>query len=105
MTWIAWKEPHVPDANPDPGGEFHRTCRYRNRGDWLRWPFDPVQDSGIENNETRHFEVESEMTGGTASGAIYAAGDDVRGADLLVTAIAVRREAAQARDSHLGLLP
>jgi glutamate synthase (NADPH/NADH) small chain len=51
------------------------------------------------------FEVESEETGVATLGGVYAAGDDVRGADLIVTAIAAGRKAAQAMDRYLRSLP
>ena len=51
------------------------------------------------------FEVESEQTGVATLGGVYAAGDDVRGADLIVTAIAAGRKAAQAMDRYLQSLP
>jgi NADPH-dependent glutamate synthase beta subunit-like oxidoreductase len=38
-------------------------------------------------------------------GGVYAAGDDVRGADLIVTAIAAGRKAAQAMDRYLRSRP
>ena len=51
------------------------------------------------------FEVESEQTGLATLGGVYAAGDDVRGADLIVTAIAAGRKAALAMDHYLRSLP
>jgi glutamate synthase (NADPH/NADH) small chain len=50
------------------------------------------------------FQVESESTGVATLGGVYAAGDDVRGPDLIVTAIAAGRKAAQAMDSYLRSL-
>jgi glutamate synthase (NADPH/NADH) small chain len=50
------------------------------------------------------FQVESELTGATTLQGVYAAGDDVRGADLVVTAIAAGRHAARAMDEYLRLL-
>jgi len=38
-------------------------------------------------------------------GGVYAAGDDVRGPDLIVTAIAAGRKAAQAMDDYLRAIP
>jgi glutamate synthase (NADPH/NADH) small chain len=46
--------------------------------------------------------VESEETGKTSREDIYAAGDNVRGADLVVTAVAAARSAA--RTIHRALL-
>jgi glutamate synthase (NADPH) small chain len=51
------------------------------------------------------FEVDSELTGRATVGGVYAAGDDVRGADLIVTAIAAGRHAARDMDSYLSSLP
>jgi glutamate synthase (NADPH/NADH) small chain len=50
------------------------------------------------------FEVESEATGVATLGGVYAAGDDVRGPDLIVTALAAGRKAAQAMDNYLRSL-
>ncbi len=47
------------------------------------------------------FKVETEFTGATNIPGLYAAGDDVRGADLVVTAIAAARHAARAMDAYL----
>lgn len=47
------------------------------------------------------FQVETELTGSTTMDAVYAAGDDVRGADLVVTAVAAGRHAARAMDDFL----
>lgn len=47
------------------------------------------------------FKVETEFTGATNLPGLYAAGDDVRGADLVVTAIAAARHAARAMDHYL----
>jgi NADPH-dependent glutamate synthase beta subunit-like oxidoreductase len=45
--------------------------------------------------------VESEETGRTSHPGIFAAGDNVRGADLVVTAIGAARKAAVAMDEYL----
>ena len=45
--------------------------------------------------------VESEETGKTSRQDVYAAGDNVRGADLVVTAVAAARNAAQAMHAQL----
>ncbi|MCC7164393.1 MAG: NAD(P)-dependent oxidoreductase [Anaerolineae bacterium] len=47
------------------------------------------------------FAVETEFTGATNIPGLYAAGDDVRGADLVVTAVAAARHAARAMDGYL----
>jgi glutamate synthase (NADPH/NADH) small chain len=65
----------------------------------------PSKTPALKTTKPGIFEVESEMTGVATLGGVYAAGDDVRGADLIVTAIAAGRKAAQAMDSYLRLLP
>ncbi len=50
------------------------------------------------------FQVESELTGRTSLEGVYAGGDDVRGADLVVTAVAAGRHAARAMDDYLRSL-
>lgn len=50
------------------------------------------------------FKVETEFTGATNIPGLYAAGDDVRGADLVVTAVAAARHAARAMDEYLRAL-
>ncbi len=50
------------------------------------------------------FKVESEYTGATNIPGLYAGGDDVRGADLVVTAVAGGRHAARAMDAYLRQL-
>jgi glutamate synthase (NADPH/NADH) small chain len=65
----------------------------------------PSKTPALKTTKPGIFEVESEMTGVATLGGIYAAGDDVRGADLIVTAIAAGRKAALAIDSYLRLLP
>ncbi len=47
------------------------------------------------------FKVETEFTGATNIPGLFAGGDDVRGADLVVTAIAAARHAARAMDDYL----
>jgi glutamate synthase (NADPH/NADH) small chain len=65
----------------------------------------PSKTPALKTTKPGIFEVESEMTGIATLGGVYAAGDDVRGADLIVTAIAAGRKAAQAMDHYLMLLP
>lgn len=50
------------------------------------------------------FMVESELTGKTTLDATFAGGDDVRGADLVVTAVAAGRHAARAMDDYMRSL-
>ncbi len=61
----------------------------------------PSKTPALKTTKPGIFEVESEATGRATLRGVYAAGDDVRGADLIVTAIAAGRRAAQAMDSYL----
>jgi len=65
----------------------------------------PSKTPALKTTKPGIFEVASEETGVATVGGVYAAGDDVRGADLIVTAIAAGRKAARAMDSYLQLLP
>jgi glutamate synthase (NADPH/NADH) small chain len=65
----------------------------------------PSRTPALKTRKPGIFEVESEQTGVATLGGVYAAGDDVRGADLIVTAIAAGRKAAQAMDDYLRSLP
>jgi glutamate synthase (NADPH/NADH) small chain len=65
----------------------------------------PSKTPALKTRKPGIFEVESEMTGVATVGGVYAAGDDVRGADLIVTAIAAGRKAAQSMASYLQSLP
>lgn len=56
---------------------------------------------GLEKGWKGLFKVETEFTGATNLPGLYAAGDDVRGADLVVTAVAAARHAARAMDAYL----
>ncbi|HET6845505.1 MAG TPA: NAD(P)-dependent oxidoreductase [Anaerolineales bacterium] len=64
----------------------------------------PSKTPELKTTKPGIFEVESEMTGVASLKGVYAAGDDVRGADLIVTAIAAGRKAAQAMDTYLRSL-
>jgi glutamate synthase (NADPH/NADH) small chain len=50
------------------------------------------------------FIVETELTGKTTMEGAFAGGDDVRGADLVVTAVAAGRHAARAMDDYMRSL-
>ncbi len=65
----------------------------------------PTQTPALKTKKPGICEVESEGTGVATMGGVYAAGDDVRGPDLIVTAIAAGRKAALAMDSYLQTLP
>jgi glutamate synthase (NADPH) small chain len=64
-------------------------------------PLIPTQTPALKTTKPGIFEVETEATGRTTLEGVYAAGDDVRGADLIVTAIAAGRQAARAMDEYL----
>ncbi len=55
----------------------------------------------IKMTSRGQFIVETELTGATTAQGVYAGGDDVRGADLVVTAVAGGRHAARAMDDYL----
>ncbi len=68
-------------------------------------PLIPTQTPALKTVKPGIFQVESEATGRTTLDGVFAAGDDVRGADLIVTAIAAGRHAAKAMDEYLRGLP
>lgn len=68
-------------------------------------PLIPSKTTALETTQPGIFKVESEATGRTPLAGVYAAGDDVHGADLIVTAMAAGRQAAVAMDSYLSGLP
>ncbi len=65
----------------------------------------PSRAPGLKTVKPGIFQVESELTGKTTLEGVYAAGDDVRGADLIVTSVAAGRHAARGIDSYLRSLP
>jgi glutamate synthase (NADPH/NADH) small chain len=56
---------------------------------------------GLEFERSGRIKVESEASGRTTRRGVFAAGDNVRGADLVVTAIGAARRAAVAMDEYL----
>lgn len=64
----------------------------------------PSQKPELKTRKPGIFEVLSEETGHATVGGFFAAGDDVRGADLVVTAIAAGRKAARGMDAYLRSL-
>jgi glutamate synthase (NADPH/NADH) small chain len=56
---------------------------------------------GLERERSGRIKVESEATGRTTRPGVFAAGDNVRGADLVVTAIGAARKAAIAMDEYI----
>ncbi|MEE9231790.1 MAG: NAD(P)-dependent oxidoreductase [Acidobacteriota bacterium] len=61
----------------------------------------PKSTPDLEVDRKFRIKVKTEQTGETSREGVFAAGDNVRGADLIVTAIAAAREAAIACDSYL----
>src|SRR5262249_60403807 len=59
---------------------------------------------GLEVERSGRIKVESEATGRTTRPGVFAAGDNVRGADLVVTAIGAARKAAVSMGEYLGSL-
>jgi glutamate synthase (NADPH/NADH) small chain len=59
---------------------------------------------GLELERSGCIKVESEATGRTTRPGVFAAGDNVRGADLVVTAIGAARKAAIAMDEYIRSL-
>ncbi len=68
-------------------------------------PLIPSKTPVLKTTKPGLFQVESETTGRTTLGGVYAAGDDVHGADLIVTAMAAGRDAARAMDDYLRAIP
>src|SRR5581483_2345364 len=68
-------------------------------------PLIPSKTPALKTVKPGIFQVESEFTGATTLEHVYAAGDDVRGADLIVTAVAAGRHAARAMSDYLRGLP
>lgn len=64
-------------------------------------PLIPNQVPVLKTTAPGIFKVESEETGRTTLEGIFAAGDDVHGADLIVTAVAAGRFVARAMDEYL----
>ena len=61
----------------------------------------PESTSNLKTTKWGSVVVESEETGVTSREDLYAAGDNVRGADLVVTAVAAARKAAGAMHQKL----
>jgi glutamate synthase (NADPH/NADH) small chain len=64
----------------------------------------PTKTPEIKTTKKGLFQVESELNGKTSFEGTFAGGDDVRGADLVVTAVAAGRHAARAMDDYLRAL-
>lgn len=67
------------------------------------WPDTDIAETtpGLETHKFGLIKVETEETGRTSRPGVFAAGDNVRGADLVVTAIAAARNAARTMDAYL----
>ncbi len=66
-------------------------------------PAVPKSTPGLEADRKFRIKVKTEDTGETTRPGVYAGGDNVRGADLIVTAIAAARAAARACDAYLRI--
>jgi len=64
-------------------------------------PLVPRTTPGLEADRKFRIKVKTEETGETSRAGVFAAGDNVRGADLIVTAIAAARKASVACDAYL----
>ena len=64
-------------------------------------PLIPSKVPVLKTTKPGIFQVESEETGRTTWEGIFAAGDDVHGTDLIVTAVAAGRFVAQEMDHYL----
>jgi glutamate synthase (NADPH/NADH) small chain len=67
-------------------------------------PLIPSRTPELKTIKPGIFQVESQLTAATSIAGVYAGGDDVRGADLIVTAIAAGRHAAWGIESYLNAL-
>jgi glutamate synthase (NADPH/NADH) small chain len=67
------------------------------------WPDPEIGETtpGLETHKWGLIKVETEETGRTSRPGVFAAGDNVRGADLVVTAVAAGRKAGVAMDDYL----
>ena len=67
------------------------------------WPDTEIGETtpGLETHKWGLIKVETEETGRTSRPGVFAAGDNVRGADLVVTAIGAARKAAATMDRYL----
>jgi glutamate synthase (NADPH/NADH) small chain len=67
-------------------------------------PLIPSRTPELKTVQPGIFQVESQLTGETTLAGVYAGGDDVRSADLIVTAVAAGRHAAWGIESYLRTL-
>ncbi len=87
---------------PIKGSEFHIDCDTVVLA--IGYSADteiPETTPGLAADRKGLIKVESEETGRTSRPGVFAGGDDVRGADLVVTAVAAARGAAHAMDQYL----
>jgi glutamate synthase (NADPH/NADH) small chain len=66
-------------------------------------PLVPQTTSGLKSNRKALIQIDD--SGRTSRPGVFAGGDNVNGADLVVTALADGRRAATAIDEYLGTLP
>jgi glutamate synthase (NADPH) small chain len=87
---------------PKPGSEFSLECDTVVLAVGY-WPDPEIGDTttGLETHKWGLIKVETEETGRTSRDGVFAAGDNVRGADLVVTAVAAARNAARTMDQYL----
>jgi glutamate synthase (NADPH/NADH) small chain len=67
-------------------------------------PIVPQTTPGLKTKKGNLIEADEEAGGQTSRPGVFAAGDNVRGADLVVTALAAARKAAAAMDEYLKSL-
>ncbi|MCC7165248.1 MAG: NAD(P)-dependent oxidoreductase [Anaerolineae bacterium] len=67
-------------------------------------PLIPSRTPELKTVKPGIFQVDSQVDGATTLAGVYAGGDDVRGADLIVTAVAAGRHAAWGVESYLKTL-
>lgn len=97
----------APDASgrrkpiPKEGSEFTVECDTVVLAIGYGPDAEVAETAHVETRKWGLIKVESEETGRTSHPGVFAAGDNVRGADLVVTAIGAARKAAEAMDDYL----
>lgn len=97
---------HVPLRIPIPGSNFTVPADVVVLA--IGYGGDPLLASktpGIETVKPGIFKVQSEQFPQTTKTGVFAGGDDVHGADLIVTAVAAGRRGAEAIDEYLQAQP
>ena len=88
---------------PVPGSEFLVECETVVVAVGYGVDVEPVANLGLGITERGTVAVDS--AGATSRAGVFAAGDNVRGADLVVTAVAAGRRAARSIDSYVRSKP